>query len=96
MVWNDTDPLTGATRDAVLISASDAAGLGLVQGESVQLRSEHGQMAACVFIAEIRAGNVQVFFPEGNSLLAPHTRDTASGVPDYNAIVSIERALCSG
>jgi len=33
-----------------------------------------------------------VFFPEGNVLLAAGLRDRDSGVPDYNAVVTIERA----
>lgn len=92
MVWNDTDPLTGAPRDAVFIAASDAAAVGVGNGDPVVLRSEHGEMRASVFVADMLAGNVQVFFPEGNPLLAPHTRDAASGVPDYNALVTIAAA----
>ena len=91
-VWNDTDPLTGAPRDAVFISEPDAARIGVGQGDAVMLRSEHGAMRAVVHVSKIRPGNVQVFFPEGNALLAAHVRDDASGVPDYNAIVEIEPA----
>jgi hypothetical protein len=49
-------------------------------------------MSARVHVSELRAGNVQVFFPEGNVLLRAGRRDPDSGVPDYNAIVTIERA----
>ena len=40
----------------------------------------------------MRPGNVQVFFPEGNVLLRAGRRDPASGVPDYNAVVTVEPA----
>ncbi len=89
MVWQDKDPLTGARRDAVFIAPSDAETLGVKANDPVLLRSEFGEMAATIYIAEILAGNVQVFFPEGNPLLAADLRDPDSGVPDYNAIVEI-------
>ena len=46
-------------------------------------------MAARVHVAPIRAGNVQVFFPEGNVLLPAGIRDPESGVPDYTTRVDI-------
>jgi hypothetical protein len=39
-------------------------------------------------VAPLRAGNVQVYFPEGNVLLALGRRG-ASGVPDYTTDVEI-------
>lgn len=89
MIWQDNDPLTGAGRDAVFISSSDAASKGLVQGDEVLLRSAFGEIRASVYLAAILPGNVQVFFPEGNPLLAAHLRDPESGVPDYNAAVEV-------
>jgi len=40
-------------------------------------------------VGELRPGNVQVFWPEGNPLLPTRVRDASSGIPDYNAIVEI-------
>jgi molybdopterin-dependent oxidoreductase alpha subunit len=92
MVHQEKDPLTGARRDAVFLAPSDASTLGLQEGDRVVVRSEVGSLTARVHLAAVRPGNVQVFFPEGNVLLAGGRRDRASGVPDYNAVVSIERA----
>jgi molybdopterin-dependent oxidoreductase alpha subunit len=92
MVHHEKDPLTGARRDAVFMAQSDADSLGLHEGDRVVVRSGAGAMPARVHLAAVRPGNVQVFFPEGNVLMAGGRRDRASGVPDYNAIVSIERA----
>jgi hypothetical protein len=33
-----------------------------------------------------------MFWPEANVLIAAGRRDSASGVPDYNAVVEISRA----
>jgi molybdopterin-dependent oxidoreductase alpha subunit len=92
MVWAEIDPLTGAARDAVLMADADASALGLTEGDAVMVRSPHGEMQARVKLASIRAGNVQMFFPEANPLLAPGPREPISGVPDYNAIVEITPA----
>jgi molybdopterin-dependent oxidoreductase alpha subunit len=89
MLWNDTDPLTGAARDALFLSEADAVHLGVTDGAPVLVRSPHGEMRARVHLALIRPGNVQAFFPEANVLLAPGRRDPASGVPDYNAVVEV-------
>jgi molybdopterin-dependent oxidoreductase alpha subunit len=89
MVFAKVDPLTGASRDALLLAAEDAASLDLADGAPVLVRSEHGELEARIHVAPIRPGNVQVFFPEGNVLLPHGRRDPGSGVPDYNAEVEI-------
>ena len=88
MVMGERDPLTGATRDAVFVAADDAARLGVHDGDPVVVRSDHGQLHGRVRISALRAGNVQVFFPEGNVLLPMGRRDE-SGVPDYTAPVEV-------
>jgi molybdopterin-dependent oxidoreductase alpha subunit len=89
MVWAETDPLTGAPRDALFVSAPDADALGVRAGDPVLVRSRHGEIRARVHLAEIRPGNVQAFFPEANPVLSPTRRDTASGVFDDNAVVEV-------
>lgn len=89
MVWNAHDPLTGADRDRVFVSAEDAERLGMTEGQPVLLRSEHGELRARARIARIRPGNLQVHWPEGNVLIAHGVVDLASGEPDYNAVVEL-------
>jgi molybdopterin-dependent oxidoreductase alpha subunit len=93
MVWRDRDPLTGATRDALFLSADDATTLGVSNGEALVVRAPSGAaVRARAHVAPIRAGNVQMFWPEANALIAGGRRDSVSGVPDYNAVVEITRA----
>jgi predicted molibdopterin-dependent oxidoreductase YjgC len=92
MVHEQKDPLTGASRDALFMASSDIDGLGLRDGDRVVVRSDHGEMRARLHESPLRPGNVQVFFPEGNVLLSGGRRDPASGVPDYNAVVTVEAA----
>jgi anaerobic selenocysteine-containing dehydrogenase len=89
MVWEERDPLTGASRDALFVADADAAALGVTDGDAVLVRSPHGELRARVHVAPIRPGNVQAFFPEANRLLPPSRRDPVSGVPDYNAVVEV-------
>jgi len=91
MVHRSRDPLTGAGRDDVLLSAEDARRLGLSEGDAVIMRSDVGEMRGRCRVAQITPGNVQVHWPEGNVLLARGARDPESGTPDYNATVDIER-----
>jgi predicted molibdopterin-dependent oxidoreductase YjgC len=92
MVHEQKDPLTGALRDALFMADADIEGLGLRDGDRVVVRSAHGELTARLHASAIRPGNVQVFFPEGNVLLAAGRRDPVSGVPDYNAVVTVEAA----
>jgi len=92
LIYAETDPLTGAARDAVFMNALDASALGLTAGDAVRLTSPHGSFEGHVFICEIARGSLQVHWPEGNTLLARDIRD-AAGVPDYNAHVRVERGM---
>jgi molybdopterin-dependent oxidoreductase alpha subunit len=92
MVFQERDPLTGAPRDALFMSADDARELGLRDADVVCVRSEVGEVRARVHLAPIRSRNVQMFFPEANPLIRAGQRDDVALVPDYNAVVEIVRA----
>ncbi len=89
MIQGEVDPLTGAARDHVLMAPADAVALGLGRDEPVLLRSEHGEMPARVFPADVAVGTLQAHWPEANVLLPPERRDPEGGVPDYNADVEV-------
>jgi predicted molibdopterin-dependent oxidoreductase YjgC len=89
MVQKPIDPLTGAARDAVMISDTDADALGLANGAPVRLRSANGWYVGRVMRAPMRPGNLEVHWPEGNVLLGAGI-DPESLEPDYNAVVTLE------
>jgi predicted molibdopterin-dependent oxidoreductase YjgC len=91
MIYAETDPLTGAARDAVLMSLDDAASLRLTHGDRIRLTNGHGSYDGRVHVAALAPGNLQVHWPEGNVLLSRDRRDTGSFCPDYNATVRVER-----
>jgi molybdopterin-dependent oxidoreductase alpha subunit len=93
MVYADKDPLNGAERDHVLVSHRDAKALGLEDDDRIVLRSSAGEYRGRVRRVKLPAGTLQVHWPEGNVLLpsGPEHREPQSHVPDYTAIVSLER-----
>jgi predicted molibdopterin-dependent oxidoreductase YjgC len=92
MVQAERDGITGAVRGDVLLNAADARALGIADGAPVIVRSPHGQLRGSARLGPIRSGDVQVHWPEGNVLLGRERRSAESGVPDYNARVSVEPA----
>jgi len=78
----------------VMIDPVDAADLGLDAGDRVRLRSDTGTYDGTVTLARLPARTLQVHWPEGNVLIAAGAehREPASKVPDYNAVVTVERA----
>jgi molybdopterin-dependent oxidoreductase alpha subunit len=91
MVFAETDPLTGAGRDALYIDEHDAAQLGVSEGEKVRITSTVGSMTGRVKIVRLASASVQVHWPEGNVLIGAGLNTDASRIPDYNAVVTIER-----
>lgn len=89
MIQGGRDDLTGATRDAVLINAADAARLGLVDGDPVRVANDLGAMAGRALLAPVKPGTLQLHWPEAEVLI-DHRRRAAAGVPDYNAVVRLE------
>jgi predicted molibdopterin-dependent oxidoreductase YjgC len=90
MIQRRVDPLTGADRDDILISEDDLARLRLEEGASVRLRSSSGTFNGRLKQAPIKPGNLEVHWPEGNTLLSASAIDPDSMEPDYNAVVTIE------
>jgi molybdopterin-dependent oxidoreductase alpha subunit len=93
MVFHDTDPLTGAARDAVYLDERDAAEFGVGDGDAVRLRSEEGEFVGRAKLVRLPRQSVQVHWPEGNVLLPTghDAREPHSRIPDYNTVVTLER-----
>jgi predicted molibdopterin-dependent oxidoreductase YjgC len=89
MILGSKDLLTGANRNAVLISPQDASRLGMRDGQEVRLRSEMGEYRGVCHFADVAPGTLQAYWPETN-VLVPRVTDPASMEPDYNVRVSIE------
>ncbi len=91
MVQERKDALTGAMREAVLVNREDARRLGLADADPVILRSEAGEFRGRVRIAPMKVGNLEVHWPEGNVLMDRRRRSSQAGIPDFNALVRMEK-----
>ncbi len=94
MIQEEEDALTGAVRDAVLMSPADAERLGLAEGDAVVLENDRGTMRGRIHLAQMKPGNLQVHWPEAQVLIAGDAahRGKQSGIPDYNAVVQVHPA----
>lgn len=91
MVQDRQDALTGAVRDAVLVNRDDAQRLGLKDADAVILRSGTGEFRGRVRIAPMKPGNLEIHWPEGNVLIDRRRRSPDAGIPDFNALVRMEK-----
>jgi molybdopterin-dependent oxidoreductase alpha subunit len=91
MVHEHTDAITGAEREAVLINRADADRLGLANGDEVVLRSTAGEYRGRAYVAPVTPGNLQVHWPEAEGLIDRRRRSPQAGIPDYNAVVTVEK-----
>ena len=92
ITWGKRDPITASpSREDVLFAAADLDALGLREGDRVIVKSDAGELRAIARIGPCRPRHVQAFWPESNVLLT-RRYDPASGEPDYNAVVTVERA----
>jgi len=89
MVHAATDYITGAEREAVLMNPRDAKALGLTQGDRIRIENAFGSLEGQVYLAPVQPRNLQVHWPEGNTLLDRTRTARGAGVPDYNARVKV-------
>ena len=91
LIYAEVDPLTGAARDAVFMNPDDAAALHLSSDDRLALVNATGRFDGRVFLAPIARGNLQVHWPEGNVIIPTGRCDRVGGVPDYSAVVRVEK-----
>ena len=91
MVQAERDPLTGGRRDTVFMAGEDAERLGLRDGDAVVLRSDVGHLRGRVRVAPIKERNLQVFWPEANTLIRRDVVEPQCGIPDFTAVVRVEK-----
>ena len=86
VVYDEEDLYRGnATRDVVMMSADDAASLGLTEGDPVRVTSATGSMDVRTAIVDIRSGNLAMYYPEAN-VLVDRKIDPESLTPAFKAV----------
>jgi molybdopterin-dependent oxidoreductase alpha subunit len=96
MVHEDIDANTTATRDAIMMNPDDARNLHLKTGDRTCLRNDFGVYAGEVLVADVAAGTIEVYWPEGNVLVNPQARSPLAKIPAYKefwaAVETAEKA----
>jgi molybdopterin-dependent oxidoreductase alpha subunit len=92
MIYSDKDPFNAADRYDILMHEKDAAKLGIREGESIVAYNRHGMMQGRAKFADVKQGNIAVYWPEGNVLIPKGIYETYAQIPEYNTIAIIEKA----
>ena len=92
MAQDERDRLMGSrSRRDVLMNPADAVRLALGDGDPIRLSSDAGEWTGIVRLAPMKEAHLQAYWPETNVLITRRF-DPVSGEPDYNVVVSVERA----
>jgi molybdopterin-dependent oxidoreductase alpha subunit len=92
MIYGGKDAFNGADRGDVLIHPKDAEAYSVTNGEAITLHNNHGTLQGNAKYADILQGNLAVSFPEGNVLFPMGVYEAPSGIPEYNTLVTLEKA----
>ncbi|GAB7387161.1 FdhF/YdeP family oxidoreductase [Bacillaceae bacterium] len=92
MIFSEKDPFNGADRYDVLIHPQDAAELQIREGEAIVVYNQHGTFHGRAKFANVKPGNIEVYWPEGNVLIPKGVYEKYSGIPEYNTAVIVEKA----
>lgn len=92
MIYEEIDPFNQAGRYDVLMNEEDARKLGITDGETVVLYNRHGRFQGKARFVNIRSGNLEVHWPEGNCLIPKGVYEQHAGIPEYNTVVIMEKA----
>jgi len=88
VVYEEEDLYRGNTRrDVVMMAEEDACGLGLQEGDRVHVRTDTGVLEVTVSVADIRSGNLAMYYPEAN-VLVPRRVDEHSGTPAFKSVLA--------
>jgi len=92
MIYGNKDPFTDADRYDILINKEDAMDIDIEEGESIVAYNKQGYFNGRAKFAPVKRGNIEVFWPEGNTLLKESVYESLAGIPEYHAAVVVERA----
>lgn len=92
MIYQDKDPFNDADRYDVLMNPADAQALGIRKGDAIVVYNKHGVFHGRARLENVRAGNIEVYWPEGNVILPKGVYEKYAGIPEYNTAVIVEKA----
>ncbi len=92
MIYSDKDPFNEADRYDVLMNEDDGERQGINQGDAIVVYNKHGLFHGKARFVEVKSGNIQVHWPEGNVVIPKGVYEQYAGIPEYNTAVIVEKA----
>lgn len=88
VVYEEEDLYRGnAHRRVVMMAPDDVQRLGLREGDRVVVATPTGRLAVEVSLADIRPGNIAMYYPEANALV-PRRIDPQAGTPAFKSVMA--------
>lgn len=92
MIYDETDPFNAADREDVLMNETDAAELGIAEGDPMVVYNQYGMYKGQAKFVPIRPGNLELHWPEGNAVIPQGVYEEAAGIPEYTTLAIVEKA----
>jgi molybdopterin-dependent oxidoreductase alpha subunit len=92
MIYGNLDPFNGAVRHDVLMNAEDALLLAINEGDAIVVYNKAGLFHGRAKFVNVKAGNIEVHWPEGNCLIPKGVYEKHAGIPEYTTAAIVERA----
>lgn len=92
MIYGEKDPFNAADRYDVLLNEDDGNGLGIQEGDAIVVFNQYGTFTGRAKFVPVKPGNIEVHWPEGNSLIPKGVYEDYAGIPEYNTAVIVEKA----
>ncbi len=92
MIYDERDPFNAAERDDVLMNEEDARELGIEEGDPIVVYNQYGMYRGQAKFVNIKSGNIELHWPEGNVVIPQGVYEDHAGIPEYNTAVIVEKA----
>jgi molybdopterin-dependent oxidoreductase alpha subunit len=92
MIYGEHDPFNAADRYDVLMHPEDGREIGLREGDAVVVYNRYGTFHGRAKFEPVARSNIEVYWPEGNTLLPKGVYEPHAGIPEYNTAVVVEKA----
>jgi len=92
MIYSDKDPFNAADRYDILMNRQDAEKLGIRDGEAIVVYNRYGTMQGRARFADVKHGNIAVYWPEGNVLIPKGVYESYAQIPEYNTHAIVEKS----
>lgn len=92
MIYDERDPFNAAERDDVLMNEDDARELGIEEGDPIVVYNQYGMYRGQAKFVNIKSGNIELHWPEGNVVIPQGVYEEHAGIPEYGAAVIVEKA----